>query len=129
MIRWTNVFLAGLLVVGVIVAIQGAPQIGAFLATIDQIGVGNPDDQVKGLLAVGLLGVIVVCVARILVQKNDRGDQKGRFCRCPDAIRYRELDGRDRATERNQALYPTWNLLRLAFYVQRPRRHARCVIE
>lgn len=76
MIRWNNVVLAGLLVAGVIVAIKGAPQIGAFLATADQIGVGNPNDQVKGLLAVGLLGVIVVCVARILIQGTDQGDRK-----------------------------------------------------
>ena len=76
MIRWDRVFLAGLLVVGVIVAVKRAPEIRAFLATTHQIGVGNPNDQIKGLLAVGLLGVIVVCVARILTRSTDQRDQE-----------------------------------------------------
>ncbi len=60
------VFLAA----GIAIVVMYYPYMAAFLSTMTQVGSGTPDEQVRGLLAVGFLGVIVVAIVRILTRKD-----------------------------------------------------------
>ena len=69
-VQWRNILVVILLITACVTVTKNGGSIAAFLSTIDQVGSGTPDEQVRGLLAVGLLGVIVVSIVRILVRKD-----------------------------------------------------------
>lgn len=70
-IKWRNVFALALLVTAIVVAIKSARQIAAALSALGEIGPGHsPEDKMVGLIVLGLLGAIIVALARIL-SRND----------------------------------------------------------
>lgn len=75
---WLSRHLAGLVVFvllagGLLGGWLYLPEIRLFLASMGHIGPGNsPEEQVKGLIAVGLLGATIVSVVRILTHERDR---------------------------------------------------------
>ena len=71
-ILWSNVVVFLLAIVAVVVVVKMLPQIAAFLATMREIGPGNdPADQTLGLIAVGLTGVTIVAIVKILTNRRD----------------------------------------------------------
>lgn len=64
--------LVALVFLGIAVAL-GVTQhehIAAFLRTVDSIGSGTPEQQTRGLVAVGLIGVLIVAIVRMVTRKN-----------------------------------------------------------
>ncbi len=73
-IRWSNVVALGLVLVALWIALLMSTEIAAFLSTLGDIGPGHtPDQQLKGLMAFGLLAVTLVALIRLLLH-NDRRD-------------------------------------------------------
>ena len=52
------------------ILVQGHEAIGAFFETIQSIGSGAPDQELKGFLAYGFVLVLIVAVAKIIVETN-----------------------------------------------------------
>jgi hypothetical protein len=72
-IRWDNLIAAMLALAGVVVLIRYRAPIAAFLAGVERVGPGfSPDDQAMGLIAFGIVGVLLVAIVKILVQGRDR---------------------------------------------------------
>lgn len=73
-IHWNRIIAFLLLVVGGIIALTTWRSIGAALRTLWAIGARHhhPDEQVHGLIVLGLLGVVLVGIVRILVTENSR---------------------------------------------------------
>ena len=72
-IRWNNVIAAVLLLIAVLIFVNNPAAIGSFMAGMQQIGQG-PDESIRGLIAVGFCGVVLVAVVRLLTSngRNDR---------------------------------------------------------
>lgn len=70
-IKWRNIF-AFLLALGAfILLIHSLEPIAAFLATMRDIGPGHtPEEQLKGLLAFGLVLISILGVIRILARSD-----------------------------------------------------------
>ncbi|OQY98220.1 MAG: hypothetical protein B6D36_17880 [Planctomycetes bacterium UTPLA1] len=60
----------GFFLVAIIMVITFLPEIRAFFSTMDDIGSRDPRAQLRGLIAVGLIGVTVVAVVRILANNK-----------------------------------------------------------
>lgn len=69
-IKWANIVALILALTALIVIFKTPHEIGAFLGTMRYIGSGNPDDEMLGLLAFGLVLVLVVAVAKIAIDGN-----------------------------------------------------------
>ena len=70
-IRWANVVAFVFLITALVIFVMNADAIASFLATIKDIGPNHsPEQQLRGLLAFGLIGVIIVAVVRIVVANN-----------------------------------------------------------
>ena len=66
-IRWNNIIALILLVIAALLAIKLLPAIAAFLASMKDIGPGHTrDEKTFGLIALGLVGMLLVAVVRIL---------------------------------------------------------------
>ncbi len=75
-ILWHNVIALILLVTAIVIAVKNRYEIVAFLTTMDDIGPGyTAAQQVRGLLATGLVLVALVAIVRILVSRHDRRDK------------------------------------------------------
>ena len=72
-IRWNNVVAAALLLIAVLVFVNHPGAIGSFLTGMTSIG-RSPDDTIRGLLAAGFCGVVLVAVVKLLTH-NERKDQ------------------------------------------------------
>jgi hypothetical protein len=73
-IHWNRIIAFLLLVAGGIIALTTWRSIGAALRTLWAIGARHhPDEQVQGIIVLGLLGAVLVGIVRILVTKNHRG--------------------------------------------------------
>jgi hypothetical protein len=66
-VRGANVFAFALLLIALVAAFKMRHEIGAFFSTMGHIGPGHtPDEQVTGLIAAGLIGVLIVAIVKIL---------------------------------------------------------------
>ena len=74
-ILWHNIVALMLVIIAVILLITHWHEIGVFVAGMGQIGPGSTTEQkTYGLIALGLVGVIIVALAKILSSHN-RGDR------------------------------------------------------
>lgn len=72
-IQWHNILAAVLLITACVTVTKTGDAISAFLSTIGQIGHGTPDEQVKGMVAFGVIAVCVIVGLRLVLQsKNDK---------------------------------------------------------
>ena len=70
-IRWPSVFVFALAVFALVVALKRHREIAAFLAGMERIGPGHDtNEQILGLIAFGILVVMILALAVIL--KDDR---------------------------------------------------------
>lgn len=70
-IKWNNLIALALLVFAFVVGLRYLPQIGEFLATLSQVGPGgDPDQRTFGLMAFGLVLVLIVAVVKILTNRK-----------------------------------------------------------
>ena len=68
-IHWQNLIAALLTIGALVLLIRYRHPIAAFLSGIERVGPGSSlDEQVMGLMAFGLVGVLVVAVVKILRQ-------------------------------------------------------------
>ena len=71
-IRWSNVVAFALALVAFALLIRYRQVLGAFLSNIERIGPGHaPADQAFGLLALGMIGLCLVTIVRLVI-RNDR---------------------------------------------------------
>lgn len=72
-IRWANIFALILLIVSAVLFFKNGEEIVGFVMSMRNIGPGHtPEEQTIGLIALGLIGVIIVAVVKILTQNNQR---------------------------------------------------------
>ena len=70
-IKWSNVIALALMVFALVVGLRHLPEIADFLSTVSHIGPhGDPQQRIFGLMAFGLIMVIIVAVVRILVDRK-----------------------------------------------------------
>jgi hypothetical protein len=75
-IRWPNVVALALAVFALVVGLKCSRQIGELFSGLTAAGAGQgpgPDGRVLGLMAFGLVLVVVVAIVRIL--QNNRSDK------------------------------------------------------
>ena len=71
-IRWSNLAAFALAIVAFALLVRYRRVLGAFLSSIERIGPGHaPQDQAFGLLALGMIGLCLVAIVRLLT-RNDR---------------------------------------------------------
>ncbi len=72
-IKWTNIICLALVIFAIILMVKTPHQIGAFLSTMKDIGPEHShEEKTVGLLAFGLLMVIIVALAKIVIESNRR---------------------------------------------------------
>ena len=70
-IRWANLIVAVLVIVAVVLAFQMRDELVATLSTLRAIGPSHStDEQIKGLLVLGLILVALVGVVRVLTCRD-----------------------------------------------------------
>ncbi len=70
-VKWHNVFALFLVVTGLIVLVNAPDAIGAFLGSMHRAGPGHsPDEQFMGLLAFGLILLLITAVTKIIIEAN-----------------------------------------------------------
>jgi len=69
-IKWTNIIALALLLMALVVIFKAPSEIGAFLGTVRYIGSGQPHNEMMGLLVFGLVLVLIVAVAKIVIDSN-----------------------------------------------------------
>jgi hypothetical protein len=66
-IRWNNIIAFVLLLIALVLLVKCLPEITAFMASMKHLGPSHStDDKVFGLIAFGLVGVLLVAIVRIL---------------------------------------------------------------
>lgn len=72
-ILWHNIIAMALLVIAAVLLIKCWPDIGAFLMSMKHIGPGHAtEDKTLGLVAFGLVGILLVAIVRILTSHNGK---------------------------------------------------------
>ncbi len=72
MIKWNNVAALGFAILAVILLVRHGPTIGLALGSMKAIGPGSsPEDRTLGLITLGLVGVCLVAIVRLVI-RNDR---------------------------------------------------------
>lgn len=67
-IKWSNVIAFAMVVFALVVFLKTYPQMAAFFAAMNDIGPGHdPDEQVRGLVAFGLIALTIVGIVKIVV--------------------------------------------------------------
>ena len=70
-IKWTNLFVFSLVVLFFVLLVKAGPEVGEFLGAMGRIGPGNTtEEQVTGLVALGMVGVVLVALTRILTRNH-----------------------------------------------------------
>ncbi len=71
-IRWENVFCFALLIVGLVICVKGCGSMRSAASDMERIGPGHSiDEKTTGLLCIGLLGVTLVAIVKILTKTRD----------------------------------------------------------
>jgi len=66
-IRWNNIIALILLVIALVLAVNFLPSLIAFLGSMKDIGPGHTtDEKTVGLIAFGLVGILLVAVVKVL---------------------------------------------------------------
>ena len=66
-IRWNNIIALILLVIALVLAVNFLPALIAFLGSMKDIGPGHTtDEKTVGLIAFGLVGILLVAVVKVL---------------------------------------------------------------
>ncbi len=77
-IKWNNIFATGLGVAALIFALHHKQDCGAALDSINQMGPSNPpDERFAGFMVLGLIGVVIVAIVKILTHSRPN-DRRGR---------------------------------------------------
>jgi hypothetical protein len=72
-IKWSNIVAFALAIITFIVFIKNYPSIAEFINSLGRIGPGHqPGDWTSGLVAFGLIGILVVAIVAIL--NNGKGN-------------------------------------------------------
>ena len=70
-IKWRNIIVISMVVFAFLVARWFSPFIGQFLETISQVGPrGDPSQRTFGLMAFGLILVLIVAIVKILTGRK-----------------------------------------------------------
>ncbi len=70
-VKWHNVAALALIVAGLVVLIKTPRAMAAFLGIMRHAGPGHtPDEQFMGLLAFGLILLVITAVTKIIVEAN-----------------------------------------------------------
>lgn len=70
-VKWNNFFALVFLIFLFVILLKGWNQIGLFLSGMGNIAPGHStDQQVMGLLAFGLVMVLIAAIVKILTQRN-----------------------------------------------------------
>lgn len=73
-IKWGNLIAFAMLLAAIVIAVSMGDRIVAFLHSMTDIGPGHTDEEkTMGLIAFGLVGVLIVAVVRILVSGRGNG--------------------------------------------------------
>ena len=71
-IRWHNITALLLLIFAFVILMRGWDEIGQFLSGMGDLGPQHTqEEQVMGLVAFGLVGVLIVAVVKILTQGKE----------------------------------------------------------
>ena len=71
MIKWNNLAALGFGILAVILLLQHRPAMGLALASMKAIGPGgSTEDRTLGLITLGLVGVCLVALVRLLTSNN-----------------------------------------------------------
>ena len=71
-IKWANVVALALAIFALVLILKMPGEMGAFMATMRYIGSGNRDEEMMGLLAFGLVMVLIVAVVKIIIEVNHK---------------------------------------------------------
>ena len=72
-IKWANAFVFVLAIVGLSIGLRHHRAMSAFLSMMTAIGPGHdPEEQVIGLLAFGIVAVSVLALIKVLIQGDRR---------------------------------------------------------
>lgn len=70
-IKWSNIAVLAFALIALCVICTHGNEIRAFLANMTRIGPGHSNDEVTaGLIAFGLVGVIIVAIVRLLTNSH-----------------------------------------------------------
>lgn len=70
-VNWTGIICLVLAIVAVVIIAKAHGHIGAFLAAMGRIGPGHTtDDKVIGVIAFGLVALLIVAIVKILVSQR-----------------------------------------------------------
>ena len=73
MIKWNNIAVLVFALVVVILLLGHGPRIGLALASMKAIGPGgSTEDKTLGLITLGLVGVCLVAIVRLLTNHNQK---------------------------------------------------------
>lgn len=71
-VKWRNVIALALALFAIAVIVKAPGEMGAFLASMQNVGPDHtPQEQTMGLLAYGLVLIAIVAVVKIVIQNND----------------------------------------------------------
>ena len=75
-IRWNNLIALAMVIAAIVLVVKNPVEIGSFLGSMKAIGPGHTmEEKAMGLVAFGLIGVLIVAVVRIVVRNNERGQK------------------------------------------------------
>ena len=69
-IRWRNIFALFLVIVLLAICWKAAPEIRMLLGSLRDVGPGSPRGRETGLMAFGLICILIVAIVKILVGRN-----------------------------------------------------------
>ena len=71
-IRWNNIIALLLLIFAFVILMRGWDEIGQFFSGMGDLGPRHSqEEQIMGLIAFGLVGVLIVAVVKILTQGKE----------------------------------------------------------
>lgn len=72
-IRWSNVFVLGMILFALIWGVSHKGELGSFFQTLDHAALSSdPKLQFKGLVSFGLIAVILLAALKIIFSGGDR---------------------------------------------------------
>lgn len=70
-VLWTNVFILVFALFALVLILRNRSDVGLTIASVRNIGTGHsPEEQVVGIIVLGLILVSIVVIVRLLVSQN-----------------------------------------------------------